>query len=146
MILTLYSTGIRASELTHLKVSDIDSKRMQIRIDQGKGGKGRYVRLSEKMLKVLRLYWRSEKHKPETWLFPGREINSHLSRGFVENMIRKARKTSGIQKQVTAQSLRHYVESWIMPGQFWNLSIYIQFYRVELGIIRGSLERPRVDH
>ena len=82
MILTLYSTGIRASELVHLKVSDIDSKRMQVRIDQGKGNKDRYVRLSEKLLKVLRLYWLSEKIKPRTWLFPGYGVDSPLSRHY----------------------------------------------------------------
>ena len=107
MILTLYSTGIRASELTHLKVSDIDSKRMQIRIDQGKGGKDRYVRLSEKLLKILRLYWCSEKIKPKTWLFPGYGEDSPLSRHSVTKMILKARKKAGIQKQVTTHTVRH---------------------------------------
>jgi len=107
MILTLYSTGIRASELTHLKVSDIDSKRMQIRIDQGKGGKDRYVRLSEKLLKILRLYWRSEKIKPKTWLFPGYGEDSPLSRHSVTKMILKAREKAGIQKHVTTHTVRH---------------------------------------
>ena len=107
MILTLYSTGIRASELAHLKVSDIDSNRMQIRIDHGKGGKDRYVRLSEKLLKILRLYWRSEKIKPKTWLFPGYGDDSPLSRHSVTKMILKARKKAGIQKQVTTHTVRH---------------------------------------
>jgi len=119
IILTFYSTGVRSSELTHLKVSDIDSDRMQIRIERGKGGKDRYVRLSEKLLKILRLYWRSEKRKkPRTWLFPGRDVNSPLSRGSVEKMILKARKTSGIQKQVTAHSLRHtYATHMLEAGE-----------------------------
>ncbi len=115
MILTLYSTGIRVSELVHLKVVDIDSKRMQIRIEQGKGRKDRYVRLCEKLLEELRLYWCSEKHKPKTWLFPGSDI-APLSRSSVEMMVKKARKKAGIQKHVTPHTMRHYIESWIMPS------------------------------
>ena len=107
MILTLYSTGMRASELAHLKVSDIDSKRMQIRIERGKGGKDRYVRLSEKLLKILRLYWYSEKIKPKTWLFPGYGDDSPLSRHSVTKMILKAKEKAGIQKQVTTHTVRH---------------------------------------
>ena len=106
MILTLYSTGIRVSELVHLKVVDIDSKRMQIRIEQGKGRKDRYVRLSDKLLVELRLYWCSEKHKPKTWLFPGRDI-APLCRSSVEMMVKKARENAGIQKHVTPHTMRH---------------------------------------
>jgi len=71
MILTLDSTGIRASELANVKVSDIDSKRMLIRIDQGKNRKDRYVRLPARLLEILREYWQSEKVKSKIWLFPG---------------------------------------------------------------------------
>ena len=107
MILTLYSTGIRVSELVHLKVVDIDSKRMQIRIEQGKGRKDRYVRLSEKLLEELRLYWSSEKRKPKTWLFPGYRDIAPLCRSSVENMVKKARENAGIQKHVTPHVMRH---------------------------------------
>lgn len=118
MILTLYSTGIRASELVHLKVSDIDSKRMQIRIDQGKGNKDRYVRLSEKLLEVLRWYWLSEKIKPRTWLFPGYGVDSPLSRHSVQKMTAKAREKAGIQKQVTTHTMRHtYATHMLESGE-----------------------------
>jgi site-specific recombinase XerD len=107
MILTLYSTGIRVSELLNLKVVDIDSKRMQIRIEQGKGRKDRYVRLSEKLLEELRLYWCSEKRKPKTWLFPGYRGIAPLCRSSVESMVKKAKENAGIQKHVTPHVMRH---------------------------------------
>jgi integrase len=69
MVMTLYSTGIRCSELCHLKVSDIDSDRMVIRVHKGKGGRDRDVLLSPKLLETLREYWRWM--KPKTYLFPG---------------------------------------------------------------------------
>src|SRR3981189_1637195 len=69
MVMTLYSTGIRCSELCHLKVSDIDSERMVIHNHKGKGGRDRDVLLSPKLLETLREYWRWM--KPKTYLFPG---------------------------------------------------------------------------
>ena len=70
MVMTLYATGIRCSELCHLKVSDIDSQRMVIHVHKGKGGRDRDVLLSPKLLKTLREYWRWM--KPQTYLFPVR--------------------------------------------------------------------------
>ena len=69
MVMTLYSTGVRCSELCHLKVPDIDSERMVIRVHKGKGGRDRDVLLSPKLLETLREYWRWM--KPKTYLFPG---------------------------------------------------------------------------
>ncbi|MHA2497747.1 MAG: tyrosine-type recombinase/integrase [Candidatus Hodarchaeales archaeon] len=107
MILTLYSTGMRVSELTHLKISDIDSKRMVIRIDQGKNRKDRYVRLSEKLLKTLRLYWLKQKPKLKTWLFPGYDVNSPITRNSVLRMVAMAGVKAGIKKPVTTHTVRH---------------------------------------
>jgi len=106
MILTLYSTGIRASELAHLKVTDIDSKRMVIRINQGKGKKDRYGILSPKLLKVLREYWLGTRPKPREWLFPNRK-QQPMDRSSIGTVIRKARKKAGIKKPVTTHTLRH---------------------------------------
>ena len=69
ILMTLYSTGMRRAELCRLKVSDIDSQRMMIRIQQGKGRRDRDVPLSLKLLETLRVYWRWM--KPKTFLFPG---------------------------------------------------------------------------
>ncbi len=69
--MTLYATGVRRAELTHLKVSDIDSQRMVIHVRGGKGRKDRDVMLSPKLLEELREHWRRFQRKPSTWLFPG---------------------------------------------------------------------------
>src|SRR5271165_2946649 len=71
LLMTLYASGARNSELTHLKVSDIDSQRMVVHIRGGKGRKDRDVMLSPKLLVALRAHWRGLRHKPTNWLFPG---------------------------------------------------------------------------
>jgi len=107
MILTLYSTGMRASELAHLKISDIDSERMLIRIGQGKNRKDRYVRLPAKLLSILRLYWLAQNPKPKTWLFPGYSEFQPINRNTVRITVTKAKEAAGIQKPVTTHMLRH---------------------------------------
>ena len=69
--MTLYATGVRRAELTHLKVTDIDSQRKVIHVQGGKGRKDRDVLLSPKLLEALREHWRGLQRKPSTWLFPG---------------------------------------------------------------------------
>ena len=71
LLMTLYATGVRRAELTHLKVSDIDSQRMVIHVQGGKGRKDRDVMLSPKLLEALREHWRGLQRKPSAWLFPG---------------------------------------------------------------------------
>jgi len=68
---TVYAAGLRLSEVVFLKVVDIDSQRMLIRVEYGKGGKDRYVILSSQLLRILRTYWRLT--RPKRWLFPGRD-------------------------------------------------------------------------
>jgi integrase/recombinase XerD len=75
---TMYGTGVRVSEALHLRVPYIDSQRMMIRIQQGKGHKDRYVQLSPKLLELLRTYWRTV--RPQEWLFPGQVPNQPLGR------------------------------------------------------------------
>jgi site-specific recombinase XerD len=105
ILMTAYSAGLRVSEVVHLRVSDIDSERMVIRVDQGKGNKDRYVPLSERLLPVLRQYWKAV--RPPEWLFSGDNPNRPLSRSSVEQFLRKARKRAGITKNVTPHTLRH---------------------------------------
>jgi site-specific recombinase XerD len=107
MILTLCSTGIRASELAKVKVSDIDGKRMLIRIDQCRNRKDRYVRVPAKLLEILREYWHSEKVKSTIWLFPGRPRTEPMNRNSIRQMVHQAKEAAGIQKQVTTHTLRH---------------------------------------
>ncbi|MCB2069041.1 MAG: tyrosine-type recombinase/integrase, partial [Ottowia sp.] len=105
LLTTTYAAGLRVSEATHLRVTDIDSQRMVLRVDQGKGRKDRYVMLSPRLLEALRAYWRSE--RPRLWLFPGEMPEQPITKGAVEAACKKARRTAGLTKPVTPHSLRH---------------------------------------
>jgi len=105
LLMTIYSGGLRISEAAHLKVSDIDSKRMMIRIRQGKGMKDRYTLLGRRSLDILRLYWRA--YRPGDWLFPGRPSQSPISVTSIQKMFRKALEKAGIKKEATVHTLRH---------------------------------------
>lgn len=105
MLTTLYATGLRVSELVGLKVADIDSQRMVIRVRQGKGQKDRYVMLSEKLLAVLREYWRAR--RPTDWLFPGDDPAKPLSRRVVQRNCDAAAGRAGLTKSVSPHALRH---------------------------------------
>ena len=105
ILTTCYAAGLRISEAIRLTVPDIDSARMVIRVDQGKGGKDRYVMLSPKLLKILRDWWRVE--KPQPWLFPGEFPGQHISKYAVERACQKARRRCPIPKPTTPHSLRH---------------------------------------
>ncbi|MCP3724600.1 site-specific integrase [Paraburkholderia sp. CNPSo 3272] len=105
ILMTAYAAGLRMSEVVHLKVTDIDSQRMMIRVRQGKGRKDRYVMLSPRLLEILRLYWQDA--HPREWLFPGNIPGRPISRHAVGQACALARKRSGITKPVTPHSLRH---------------------------------------
>ena len=90
ILMTTYSAGLRVSETAHLKVTDIDSKRMQIRVDQGKGKRDRYTLLSEALLKDLRAYWRI--CRPRSWLFPGSRKGYPISACTVQKIFKEAKK------------------------------------------------------
>ncbi len=102
---TMYGTGMRVSEAVHLRATDIDSQRMMIRVEQGKGRKDRYVQLSPKLLELLRSYWRLV--RPRTWLFPGQASSEPLSRDAVGQAVTRASQRAGIKKQPSPHSLRH---------------------------------------
>jgi site-specific recombinase XerD len=109
MLMTLYATGLRRSELCHLKVTDVDSQRMVIRVRQGKGARDRDVLLSPKLLETLREYWRWM--KPSTYLFPGLvkgwRADVPITPKVVWDAVVEAGKRAGIQKHVTPHTLRH---------------------------------------
>jgi site-specific recombinase XerD len=105
LLMTAYSAGLRVGEVVRLKVSDIDSQRMQIRVTAGKGAKDRYTILSEIALSVLREYFRA--CKPKDWLFPGADLTDHLSERSAQNVFACSRKKAGITKPVTFHTLRH---------------------------------------
>jgi len=105
ILMTAYAAGLRVSEATHLKVADVDSQRMVIRVDQGKGNKDRYVMLSPRLLEALRSYWVEE--RPKTWLFPGDIAGRPITRDAVGQACRRAHRACGIKKPITPHSLRH---------------------------------------
>ena len=105
ILMTAYAAGLRVSEVVHLKVSDIDSQRMVIRVDQGKNRKDRYVMLSPRLLEILRAYWH-EAH-PRDWLFPGDIPGQPITRFAVARACNLARERSGISKPITPHLLRH---------------------------------------
>jgi len=105
LLATAFATGLRTSEVAHLRVSDIDSQRRVIRVYQGKGSKDRYVMLSPKLLELLRAYWKAA--RPTHWLFPGRCPERPISRDAVSAACCKASRASGLTKAVTVRALRH---------------------------------------
>jgi integrase/recombinase XerD len=105
-ILTItYSAGLRLSETARLKVTDIDSKRMMVRVQQGKGGKDRYTILSKTALECLRQYWRA--YRPKDWLFEGQKEGTHIGLSAIRQIFVEAKERAGIIKPVSPHSLRH---------------------------------------
>jgi site-specific recombinase XerD len=106
-----YGAGLRVSEVVALKVGDIDSDRMLIRIDQGKGRKDRHAMLSPELLELLRAWWRQGRHLgamlPRGWLFPGRNPVNPLSTRQLNRAVHAAASAAGITKRVTPHTLRH---------------------------------------
>ena len=100
-----YGAGLRVSEVAALKVSDIDSKRMTLRVEQGKGRKDRYVMLSPQLLEWLRQWWKAA--HPRGWLFPGQDPVNPMSTRQLVRAVHAAAKAAGITKRVTPHTLRH---------------------------------------
>jgi len=105
ILTTCYAAGLRISEAIRLQPTHIDSQRMVLRVEQGKGQKDRYVMLSPKLLETLRNYWRAI--RPKGWLFEGDVTGQPINRSSVELACQKARRLSGIRKPITPHSLRH---------------------------------------
>jgi integrase/recombinase XerD len=109
MLLTMYAAGLRRSELCRLKVSNIDSQRMMLRIERSKNGVDRDVPLSSKLLETLREYWRWM--RPKTYLFPGTQngwrADKPITPKVIWEAVQQAAKRAGIQKHVTPHTLRH---------------------------------------
>ena len=105
-ILTItYSAGLRISEAAHLKVTDIDSKRMMVRVQQGKGSKDRYTILSQTALECLRQYWKA--YRPAQWLFEGQNKDTHISLSAIRQIFLDAKERAGITKPASPHTLRH---------------------------------------
>lgn len=106
-----YATGLRVNEVVALKVGDIDSQRMTLRVEQGKGQKDRYAMLSPVLLERLRVWWRVARAQGKMldggWLFPGLNPVQHLSARQLNRAIHAAADEAGIDKRISMHSLRH---------------------------------------
>ena len=117
LLMTLYATGLRRSELTHLKISDIDSQRMVVHIRDGKGRKDRDVMLSPKLLTALRTDWRFYHRQSSTWLFPSNYRKDRpIDTKTVWRACQKAAQRAGLKKRVHPHTLRHYLDFQTMPS------------------------------
>ena len=151
ILMALYSGGLRRSELINLKISDIDSPRMLIRITNSKGNKDRNTLLSEKLLKLLRDYYRY--HKPKYWLFEG-QGGGQYSATSIANILRKALKKAQIDKNATPHTLRHsfathlleqginlrYIQELLGHSSIITTEIYTHVSSKQLSKIKNPLD------
>ena len=105
ILTTCYAAGLRVSEVVHLRPTDVDSRRMVIRVEQGKGQRDRYVMLSPTLLELLREWWRA--HRPTAWLFPGQHPDQPITSHAVREACQRVHRRSRLTKPVTPHALRH---------------------------------------
>lgn len=145
ILMSIYSGGLRLSEGLNLRVSDIDSQRMMIRVRQGKGNKDRYTLLGKRALKVLRLYWK--RYRPKDLLFPSKTRAGHPIHGSaVQKAFREALAKTTIRKKATVHTLRHsfathlleegteipYIQNLLGHSDSRTTSIYLHVARKKL--------------
>jgi site-specific recombinase XerD len=141
---TAYAAGLRASEAVGLRICDIDSHRMVMRVEHGKGGKDRYVMLSVQLLNILRTYWRLA--RPKDWLFPGRDESGPIDVQVLYSACRSACAAAKLGKRVTVHTLRHSFATHLLENGtdiriiqvllgHNNLSTTARYTRVSTGLI-----------
>ncbi len=114
MLMVALDAGLRVSEVVKLRIEDIDSQRMLLRVLRAKGKKDRYVNLSTQLLQLLREYWRER--RPQEWLFPGRYPDKHMCATSVSNQCRNYRKRAKMRKAVTPHMLRHTFATMLLDA------------------------------
>jgi site-specific recombinase XerD len=151
IIAVIYSAGLRISELTSLRPSDIDSDRKQIKV-LGKGNKYRYTLLSEHTLDMLRIYWRA--YKPERYLFEGQRHGQPISKETIQVVFKHACKKAGINKPASVHSLRHsfathllesgvnlkVIQSLLGHSSLRTTSIYLHVTRFDPASIKSPFD------
>jgi integrase/recombinase XerD len=126
-----YGAGLRAAEVVSLKVGDIDSTRMVIRVEQGKGHKDRYVMLSAHLLELLRAWWKAA--RPQGWLFPGRDPVQPLTSRQLNRACHAAAQAAGIDKRVSLHTLRH------------SFATHLLEQKVDIRVIQVLLGHKKLD-
>jgi site-specific recombinase XerD len=129
--ITIYAAGLRVSELVALTSRDIDSTRMVIAIRHGKGGKDRYVMLSEQLLGILRDYWK--RTKPTHWLFPGPDPLQPVTTRSLQRVFHAAAEAAGFDKNVTVHTLRH------------SFATHLLEQKVDIRVIQGLLGHRNIN-
>jgi site-specific recombinase XerD len=152
ILMTVYSAGLRVSEVCNLKITDVDSKNMQILIREGKGKKDRYSLLSKANLEILREYWR--RYHPTEYLFSGNGRTDSISPRSVQKMLEKSIKKTKITKHVTVHTLRHsfathlldagtdicYIQRLLGHTRITTTTIYLHLRRMDLLNIKSPLD------
>ena len=129
--ITIYAAGLRVSELVALTSRDIDSTRMVIAVRHGKGGKDRYVMLSEQLLDILRDYWK--RTKPTHWLFPGPDPLQPVTTRSLQRVFHDAAEAAGLDKNVTVHTLRH------------SFATHLLEQKVDIRVIQGLLGHRNIN-
>lgn len=114
LLMTTYAAGLRVSEVTRLKCSDLESDRMLIRVEQGKGRKDRYTLLSDRLLAELRAYWRIARPRP--WLFPGHDLCTPMSISAAQSIYYRAKKGAHILHGKGIHTLRHCFATYLLEA------------------------------
>jgi len=158
-----YGAGLRSSEIVHLKVSDVDGERMVLRVDQGKGRKDRYAKLSPTLHKLLRLWYRQgnaqRKMLPGGWLFPGQNPVNPLSNRQLNRAIHSASDSAGIEKSFAMHGLRHafathlledgvdirVIQALLGHAKLNTTARYTQVATQTLRDVKGPLEQLKLD-
>lgn len=153
ILMVIYSGGLRISEALNLKITDIDSKRMQIRIVSAKGNKDRYTLLSEKTLAILREYYRE--YRPTQWVFEGVSVGEPYSARSIQQILKAAVRKAGINKPVTVHTLRHsfathlleqgtdirYIQSLLGHASTKTTEIYTHITTSGFGKIKSPIDK-----
>ena len=152
-LMVMYSAGLRSGEVVRLKPSDIDSDRMLIRIEQGKGKKDRYTLLSASVLIQLRKYWKQ--YRPNDWLFEGANRKEHWSISSLRHVFNRAVKKAEIHKSVSSHVLRHSFATHLLEqgvdvltikellghNQFRTTAIYLHVQKANLSKVANPIDQ-----
>ena len=152
ILVTAYACGLRISEVVNLKVNDIDSSRIMVRIEHGKGDKDRYSIASPRLLNELRSYWKM--YRPSLWLFPNERTKEKLTRSTPHLIFKAAKKKAAITKKVTFHSLRHAFATHLLEAgvdirtiqillghsSITSTAKYLHVARKDLGSVKSPLD------
>jgi len=155
ILMITYSSGLRISEASRLKITDIDSKRMMVRVEQGKRSTDRYTILSQTALECVRQYWRE--HRPKQWLFEGTKEDTHITVSSITQIFHKAKKRAGITKPASVHSLRHafathlieagtslhHVQLLLGHRSPTTTTVYLHVSQLNIAQVTSPLDKPK---